>query len=1542
MARVRKSNLSFDAITLEGSLLTSAKFAAVAERKNRKPDEQEDTDYGIPKGLTLRDETARYFRMGQALFRELHASSAPSRHKTIEFTEQLLRTVLGFSDVQVVHGPKVLDGRNFFVTLEAHAGRVPVIVVPPSDDLDHASNSLSHDRRRSAASALQDWLNADENSLWGFCTNGESLRLLRDNESLTRPAYLEADLRQIFEADDYAGFSALWLVLHASRFGRARALPADCPLERWRESGSKEGLAARDRLRDGVEAALLALGTGFLISPANGNLSSRLREGAWPIDEYFRQLLRLVYRLIFLLAAEDRNLLHLPNASQAQRKLYAQGYSLGALRDRAIRRSGWDSFHDRWSGLRVTFLALANGEHRLGLPALGGIFATTATPELDKALISNRYLMEAIFRLAWLRVDGLLMPVNWRDMETEELGSVYESLLELTPRLSIDGREFTFAEGAQTKGNARKTSGSYYTPDSLVQVLLDSALDPVLDRIESESEDPVRGLLSATVIDPACGSGHFLLSAARRIAKRVVRVRHGDIHTEQQRLAALRDVVRSCIHGVDRNPMAVELTKVALWIETVEPGKPLGFLDTNIRLGDSLFGIFNLDALRKGIPDAAYKALTGDDKTVAKDFAQKNRDEIKGQGRMALTGPVVEPAVLPKLAQSLRAVRQLPEDTAAEIEAKRRRFDSAIQDPSLQRFAEAADLYIAAFLTPKTVETARDQSNSLIPTTGDVQIKMRGDTVYGELLGLSRQLASEARAFHWPMEFPDIMNTGGFDVVIGNPPWERVKLQEQEFFASRELAIAEAPNAAARAKLIKELKIAPEGSRERGLFIAFELAKRITEASSQFARIGARDSGRYPLAGIGDVNTYALFSELFISLRKPSGTAGIIVPTGIALDKTTQPIFNYLVSSQLLISIKSFYEVRQWFVATDDRKPFCILTIGHNAQNPSFSFGIRAISELENPERSFDLSATEIAAINPNTRTAPVFRSRSDASLTANIYRQVPVLINEADTSYGNPWGIGFMTMFHMANDSGSFRTASQLREAGYEPDGPDWIIAEDKIRSTNDGGFEAPAPSRYVPLYEAKMIHIFDSRWATFDADDARDSGQTEKASPAFHSTPRYWVSEKAVIDRMVDKRWRYRWLFGWRDVVNPNVLRTMISAAFPLAGVGHKLPLLISDQSPDLFCGLIANLASLVLDYVARQKIGGSSLTYFYLKQLTVLPPDFYAVSDVNFVRNRVVELTYTNYSMRPFARDLGYEGEPYVWDEDRRATLRAELDAFYARAYGLSRDELRYILDPADLMGADYPSETFRVLKEKELKLYKEYRTQRLVLDAWDRMERGELHCPAPYDKRMAPAMAAQAMLLVQRNRPTQNPLLGAGPLFEGIESTPIEHLRFADPSDLVNDVWAMPSYNSISVQLQIAAILKQVSGPTAAAQVRLAVLYALNPQLLTSRLSGADLKTWQRLVGNSARISGAANVIQFIPWVNTEWRDAYTQLRGMHALLEDAANDTWAPGSVVQDFMTEGWADGRAAFVIKAMEGMEIETSIAELPVDLQAWVRAHAA
>ena len=375
------------------------------------------------------------------------------------------------------------------------------------------------------------------------------------------------------------------------------------------------------------------------------------------------------------MVAEDRDLLHPANARKDARALYADGYSLAALRAQCVRGATWDRHHDRYEGMKIVFRALAAGEDVLGLPALGGLFGADQLPHLDSCRLRNRAFMEAVYRLSWLKDRSGMVPVNWRAMETEELGSVYESLLELQPQLADDGRTFAFASDlSEQKGNQRKTTGSYYTPDSLVQALLDTALDPVLERTEAEADDPAEALLQLAVIDPACGSGHFLLAAARRIATRVARIRAEGTPSLADFRHALRDAARRCIHGVDRNPMAVELTKVALWIETVDPGLPLGFFDDQIRCGDALLGVFDLAVLEEGIPDAAYKPLTGDDKAVARHYARKNKREKTERSHIEEGFRFSRQR---DLMRDFAAMRAMPEDTLDQIAAKAARLTCA-------------------------------------------------------------------------------------------------------------------------------------------------------------------------------------------------------------------------------------------------------------------------------------------------------------------------------------------------------------------------------------------------------------------------------------------------------------------------------------------------------------------------------------------------------------------------------------------------------------------------------------------------------------------------------------------------------------------------------------------------------------------------------------------------------------------------------------------------------------------------------------------------
>ena len=536
-------------------------------------------------------------------------------------------------------------------------GRVPIVIAPATAEdarrtgIDESLVQFADGtRRRSATLLLQEYLNAHQTALWGLASDGLTLRLMRDNISLTRPAWIEADLAKIFSDGLFPDFAALWLLIHQSRFGAAGAAISDCPLERWRERGRTEGTAAREKLRLGVEAALEELGQGFIEHPANTALRQALTGGELTPQAYFEQLLRLVYRLIFLFAAEDRNLLHPDAATAAARRVYAEGYGVARLRERCMRRTAWDQHTDAFEGLKATFKALSRGEPRLGLPALGGLFAhdlTRPRPRPHPA-IANRRLLAAIWRLAWLRPEGQpLTRVNWRDMQTEELGSVYEGLLELTPRASADARTFAFAEGDETKGHARKTTGSYYTPEALVKLLLDATLDPVLDAAEARNPaDPVAEILKLSILDPACGSGHFLLGSARRAAARIAKLRSPGAPSQIEFQHALREVVSRCIHGVDRNPLAVELCKVALWIEALEPGKPLTFLDARIRCGDSLIGVFDYDMLRQGIPDEAYKPLTGDDKDAARAWGKLNRGQRDGKAKHGMLAEIRPPAAL--------------------------------------------------------------------------------------------------------------------------------------------------------------------------------------------------------------------------------------------------------------------------------------------------------------------------------------------------------------------------------------------------------------------------------------------------------------------------------------------------------------------------------------------------------------------------------------------------------------------------------------------------------------------------------------------------------------------------------------------------------------------------------------------------------------------------------------------------------------------------------------------------------------------------------
>ena len=1097
MARIGKSQ-GFTAVKAEGPILPpSFLFDTVAALKAK---HQDGSDYGLTKSLSLRDEMARYWSMARDLYEEGTERRKRSGHDGLgpgekQWPVPLLKAVLGFDDLAPAQ-PVEREGRFFPLTHRACEDTVPMLLVARAYDLDKADRKFGLEGRRQAPhGAMQEFLNADDSCLWGVVSNGSALRLLRDNVSLTRPAYIEADLDTMFREDLYSDFAAFWLTAHESRLRPAGGKPSGCVLETWRTRAHEEGERAREHMRDGVTEALRRLGNGFLRHQANKELRARLAEGDLRPDQYYEQLLRLVYRFLFLFTTEERNLLHAPGAGQEARRVYREGYSLARLRDRALQRRHYDQHGDLWAGLLISFAVLRRGEPGLGLPALGGLFGEEHCPDLDSAMIENRHLLEAIRHLSYFRREQALTRINYRDMGTEELGSVYESLLEYHPAVDVDATPWRFGfvgdeSDQEGRGFARKLTGSYYTPAVLVNELIRSALDPVLKKaIEEEDSDPRQAILKLKVIDPACGSGHFLLAAARRMAAELARLEAGDDSPDESALRrALRDVVQNCIYGVDRNPLAVELCRTALWIEAVEPGRPLTFLDPHVQLGNSLVGVLRPDVMGDRVPDQAYTALTGDDPEICLALRKRNR-----QKDASVQGDLFDEDSLVDMAVGQADFDELPEDTIADVTRKRRAWEDARNETRRAREELRANLFAGAFFAEKTQETA-----NTVPLKEDFNRLSKDMVMRPGVVDFASRLASRHRFFHWHTSFAEVMVLGGFDVVLGNPPWERIKLQEKEFFSSRSPKIATAPNKAARGLLISALAREGATPAERMWHGQFLNAKREAESAGRFMR----GSGRFPLTSHGDINTYAVFAETCLQLLNPTGRAGIIVQTGIATDNATQAFFRHITEERRLAGLWDFENREGIFRDVHRSTKFCLLTLGSNIPSASYVFFATSTEHLREQWRIFELTREDISLLNPNTKTASIFRSKTDAELTKKIYSRVPVLVDESKGQAGNPWGIRFATMFHMSNDSVLFRTWSQLEADGAERRGANWVDNSGEV---------------WIPLMEAKLIHQFDHRWATYepDGETSRLVTEAEKMDSEYQAMPRYWVPESIVAEK-------------------------------------------------------------------------------------------------------------------------------------------------------------------------------------------------------------------------------------------------------------------------------------------------------------------------------------------------------------------------------------------------------------------------------------------
>lgn len=1194
-------------------------------------------------------------------------------------------------------------------------------------DLDSKTPGVT---ARAPQAMVQDYLNREDRDLWAILSNGHQLRLLRDASSLTRQSFVEFDLDAIFTDQLYADFRVLFLTVHASRFAprlddkAAKTVAAteesdedaeveqvepkldNCWLERWRTTAIDDGARALLNLQHGVAQALHELGTGFVAHPANIELREALAAASDAERDLQRALLRIAYRLIVLFVVEDRGLLHRSEVPESSRALYANYFSTARLRRMAAEPiGGWHT--DLWDAHQMVTDALAGeGLDALGLSGLGAsLYEREALGILDGAKLPNRALLAAVRALSQIDdpVTGLPRSVDYRNLDSEELGGMYEGLLAYTPRYHVDDRTFSLDIAT---GNERKKSGSYYTPSDLIALVLDEALDPLIDDAVRTS-DPEQALFDLTVVDPACGSGHFVVAAARRIASALATVRTGDTEPVPTAIrAATADVIEHCVYGVDLNDLAIEITKVALWLEAFDPDRPFPFLDAHFRVGNTLLGT-TPELVRHNIPDDAFKALGDDDKEWTSLLKKRNKKERESdEGQLALSFGAETLNV--DTTTFTKAAHEADSGTVASVAALRARADAwrrIEEDPDLVDAKLVADAWCAAFVQPKAEKGASGQGithatvRSLVEAPESVP-----DAVVTQINSLARQY----RFFHWHLEFPGIFTvsddgsadsatgwTGGFSCVVGNPPWERVKIQDKEFFGNAGRPdIENAATAAIRKTMIADLE-----HTDPDLYGAYHAALRQSDGTAHLLL----KSGRYPFTGQGDVNTYSVFAETMRTVTNPDGAAGILTPTGLATDNTTAPFFADTLSNHRLYAFYDFENEAKIFRDVHNQFRFALTAMTGMARRVArtrFAFYTRYISDV--PGRRFQLAAKEVLALNPDTGTLPMFRSRKDADITLGIYSRHPVLIRDYNPN-GNPWGLSFATMFHMANDSGQFHTPDDLVDADFNG----WSYERDG--------------KEYVPLYEAKMLSHFDHRYATYkNATQAQlNKGTLPRLTSEQHDDPelepraRYWVLRDEVEARLED-RWDRRWLLGWRDITNASNERTFVPSVFPVSAVGHVFPVVLLADPARAF-RLHGIWSTSVFDFIARQKLSGTHMTYNIVKQLACPSPNQFRAPTPwrideyleSWLRPYVLELAFTSTRLSPYAEDLGDDGPPFHWDSDRRANLRADVDAGFLHVFGLNRDEAEHVLD------------SFPVVRKYEERDFGEYRTKRLVLEAYDRM-------------------------------------------------------------------------------------------------------------------------------------------------------------------------------------------------------------------------------
>lgn len=1211
---------------------------------------------------------------------------------------------------------------------------------------------------------------------WGILTNGAVWRLYFQGSRSVSEQYFEFDLYSLFcesptsEAVNQE-YREHWLRVFILMFRREAFEKISATHDTFHSKALAEGKYYEERVTK--ELSEVVFQTVF------PSLAGAIAKN-WPkadLQDVQYSVMILLYRLLFIFYAEDRGLLPVQDDRY---KRYALRFK---VRDDIGKRLNLNETFSSvqgsyWSAIEDLSLAIDAGDSSIGLPPYnGGLFDQEATPLLNGIRIPDNIISKAIELLSFETDKGVRRYINYRNLSVFHLGSIYERLLEFELRYDKDKNVIV-----HPNSYARKTTGSYYTPESLVMLIIKETLEPLIEEkvnkfkskvIELSKEkadfdkvisvllrfDPAENLLNLRVCDPAMGSGHFLVNLVDYLAEVIVelisevtnivdwtdepyvsplvgriskiRMKIEDNATDNtwnvdsEQLddwnIVRRIILKKCVYGVDKNPMAVELAKVSLWLHTFTSGAPLSFLDHHLRCGDSIFGE-NLGRVLKRLNEGGREFLIRNELNSANKAAESMQTiegitdiEISEAHRSSSTYSNVTSWTNPvnaflRLIHALDWLQPFDPERQSAVQVW---LDGQIGDP-MRYFLDKWKISTRALEVISMEMRSKDRNGNVpnpMPEGVPECFKKEAD-IFDQILDEAKATIKRERFLNWEIEFPGVWDnwlgdkSGGFDAIIGNPPWDVYEFQELPWFAYRKPDIALIPSKSERVNAIKGLKKSNK--------TLWEESNREKERIGKGVSLIKSKNSPYKYNNKGKLDLYKLFAERSLQLLSPNGVMGLLVKTGIATEKSTAEFFHNLAVTQSVKAIYSFTNKKVFFPDIHSSEKPCVFIASNQRRFESVNcaFGLQSVDELENNDRLLQLSSDDFKLLNPQTKTAPVFENTRDADIIISVYRRNPLLYEQSTDKLR--WPVTFHQMLNRSTDESKFKTVDQL-----ERDEGAFRISNNQYQSSQD---------QWIPVYEGKMVQAYDHRAAdivvntknVFRAGQQVSLTQSEKINSNRFPKAQFYI-------RKTESQWPTsdKWIIAYKNVTSTTNMRTMIASIIPESGAVHSLPVLSLDSDVDNRAEkaalILATLNSIAFDYVSRQKVPGINFSWYLLKQLPVVPFDhieitkFGSVFARDLIKDTLLELTYTASDLAPFALDMGYveEGgtvkEPFSWNEDRRLRLIAKLDAIFFILYGLFDSEERH----KSRENITYIYSTFPIIEREETKRFGRYLSRDMTL-------------------------------------------------------------------------------------------------------------------------------------------------------------------------------------------------------------------------------------